>query len=73
MGTGWNILELSADLAWTACENPVTMVAWLAQTVKCVTLDLRVVSSSSTLGVEITKNILFILKKRKSSYQQWLL
>ena len=28
--------------------------AWLAQLVECVTLDLRVVSSSPMLGVEIT-------------------
>ena len=30
--------------------------AWLAQSEECVTLDLRVVSSSPVLGTEITQN-----------------
>ena len=35
-------------------EEGVLGGTWLAQLVECVTLDLRVVSSSPTLGIEIT-------------------
>jgi len=38
-------------------ENNWFWGAWLAQSEEHVTLDLRVMSSSSALGVEITKKI----------------
>ena len=36
---------------------------WLAQTVEHVTLDLKVMSLSPMLGVEITKNLIFYFLK----------
>ena len=39
------------------------MGAWVTQLVERVTLDLGVVSSSPTLGVEITLKILFLIFK----------
>ena len=46
--------------------------AWLAQSEEHTTLDLRVVSLSPTLGIEITKKIIIINLKKKTNMDKKL-
>ena len=51
--------------AWGCSESVGWRGTWLAQSVERVTLDLRIVSLSPMLGVEVTLKISKNLKKRK--------
>ena len=57
--TGWTGLELqpldlSLALSLHGVLDKIFRDAWLARLIEHVTLDLEVVSSSPTLGIEIT-------------------
>lgn len=54
MGYGEYTSEKTNPCWKNIIKNKISWAAWLGQSVECVTLDLRVVSSSPMLGVEIT-------------------
>ena len=59
---------LSYWILTTTLRNKSFWGAWLAESEEHVTLDLKVLNLSPTLGVEITKKNNYILKRKKSYY-----
>lgn len=49
-----SVIDNGIPLSISALKTAHTTAAWLAQLIECATLDLRVLSSNPTVGVEIT-------------------